>query len=92
MLNARSLKGYAVHVSRARQLQKMISLQTESQIRNDTDVIDVLKQLSSFKIYFNSCGERRQNLAICLRENIIFLMHDTFPGILVIDITKRSFS
>ena len=70
----------------------MISLQTESQIRNDTDVIDVLKQLSSFKIYFNSCGERHQNLAICLRENIICLKHDTFPGILVIDITKRSFN
>ena len=69
----------------------MISLQTESQIRNDTDVIDVLKQLSSFKIYFNSCGERHQNLAICLRENIICLKHDTFLGILVIDITKRSF-
>ena len=44
------------------------------------------------KIYFNSCGERHQNLAFCLRGNIIFLKHDTFPGISVIDITKNSFS
>ena len=43
------------------------------------------------KIYLNSCGERHQNLAIFLRENIILLRYDTFPSISVFDITKNSF-
>ena len=64
----------------------------ESQITNDTDVAEVLEQLSSFKIYFSSCGVTYQNLAICLREYIILLKHDTFPDMSIIDITKSSFS
>ena len=93
MLNARSLKRHAVDISRARQLtENDILCLTESQITNDTDVTEVLEQLSSFKIYFNSCGKRHQNLAICLRDNIILLKHDTFPGISSIEITKSSFS
>ena len=93
MLNARSLKRHAVDISRARQLaENDILCLTESQITNDTDVTEVLEQLSSFKIYFNSCGKRHQNLAICLHDNIILLKHDTFPGISSIDITKSSFS
>ena len=74
LLNVRSLKRYAVDITRARQLtENDILCLTESQITNDTDVIKVLEQLSSFKIYFNSCGKRHQNLAIYLRENIILL-------------------
>ena len=64
----------------------------ESQITNDTDVAEVLEQLSGFKIYFISCGVTHQNLAICLREYIILLKHDTFPDMSIIDITKSSFS
>ena len=93
LLNTKSLKRHAVDISRAWQLtENDILYLTESQITNDTDVTQVLEQLSSFKIYFNSGGERHQNLAICLRENNILLMHDTFPGISIIDITKSSFS
>ena len=93
LLNARSLKRHAVDISIARQLtENDILCLTESQITNDTDVTEVLEQLSSFKIYFNSCGERHQNLAICLREYTVLLKHGTFPGISTIDITKSSFS
>ena len=93
LLKTRSLKRHAVDISRAMQLRENdILCLTESQISNDTDVTEVLEQLSSFKIYFNSCGERHQNIAICLRQNIILLKHDTFPGISIIDITKSSFS
>ena len=65
---------------------------TESHITNYTDVTEVLEQLIILKIYFNSCGERYQNLATCLRENVILLKHDTFPGISINDTTKSSFS
>ena len=76
LLNPRSLTRHAVDVSRARQFtENDILWLTESQITNDTDVTEVLEQLSSFKIYFNSCAERHQELAICLRENIL-LKHD----------------
>ena len=93
MLNTRSLKRHAVDISRAGQrTENDILCLTESQITNDTDVTEVLQQLSSFKFYFNSGVERHQNLAICLRENIILLKHDTFLGISIIDITKSSFS
>ena len=54
LLNARSLKRHAVDISRSRQLtENDILCLTESQIINDTDVTQVLEQLSSFKIYFN---------------------------------------
>ena len=54
LLNARSLKRHAVDISRARHLtENDILCLTESQITNDTDVTQVLEQLSSFKIYFN---------------------------------------
>ena len=94
LLNARLIKRHAVNISRTRQLtENDILCFTESQITNDTDVIEaVIEQLSSFKIYFNSCGETYQNLAICLCENIILLQHDNFPGISIIDITKSIFS
>ena len=64
---------------------------TESQITSDTDVPEVKEQLSTFEIYFNSCGVRHKNLAFCLGQNIV-LSKQTFPGISVIDITKTSFS
>ena len=54
LLNVRSLKRHAVDISRSRQLtENDILCLTESQITNDTDVTQVLEQLSSFKIYFN---------------------------------------
>ena len=65
---------------------------TESQITNDTDVAEIKEQLSTFEIYFNSCGVRHKNLAFCLGQNIVLSKHETFPGISVIDITKSSFS
>ena len=64
---------------------------TESQITSDTDAPEVKEQLSTFEIYFNSCGVRHKNLAFCLGQNIV-LSKQTFPGISVIDITKTSFS
>ena len=67
-------------MSRARQLtENNILCLTENQIRSDTDGAKVLEQLSSFKIYLNSCGVRQQNLAIYLHEHTILLKHDTFP-------------
>ena len=93
LLNTRSLKRHTVDISRARQLtENDILCLTGSQNTNDTDVTEVLEQLSSFKIYLNSCGERHQNLVICLLDNIAVLKHDTFPGISINDITKSSFS
>ena len=65
---------------------------TESQITNDTDVAEIKEQLSTFEIYFNSCGVRHKNLAFCLGQNIVLSKHETFSGISVIDITKTSFS
>ena len=46
-----------------------------SQNKNDNNATEVLEQLSCFKIYFNSSGQRHQNLAICLRENTTLLNH-----------------
>ena len=65
---------------------------TESQITNDTDVAEIKEQLSTFEIYFNSCGVRHKNFAFCLGQNIVLSKHETFSGISVIDITKTSFS
>ena len=92
VLNTRSLKRHAKDMNRARQLtDNYILCLTESQITNDTDVKDLLKQLSTFKIYFNSCGVRQQNLAFCLGQNVFLSIHDTSLGIYVTDITKDSF-
>ena len=63
-----------------------------NQITNDTDVAEIKEQLSTFEIYFNSCGVRHKKLAFCLGQNIDLSKHETFPGISVIDITKTSFS
>ena len=65
---------------------------TESQITNDTDGAEIFEQLNTFKVYFNSCGARQQNLAFCLCQNIVLLKHEAFPGIYIIDIRKDSFS
>ena len=92
MLNARSLKRHNADKNRARQLADNDICLTESQITNDTDVTDILEQLSTFKIYFYSCAVRHQNLAFCPAQNIAFSKDYTFPGISVIDIIKGSFS
>ena len=63
---------------------------TESQIKNDSDLAETKEQLSTFEIYFNSCGVRHKNLAFCLGQNIVLSKHETFPGISVIDITKNN--
>ena len=65
---------------------------TESQIKNDTDGAEIFEQLSTFKVYFNSCGARHKNFAFCLGQNIVLLKHEAFPGISIIDIRKDSFS
>ena len=53
---------------------------------------EVKEQLSTFEIYFSSCGVRHKNIAFCLGQNIVFSKHETFPGISVVDIAKTSFS
>ena len=54
-----SLKRHAACINRARQLTNNATLcLTESQITNNNDGTDILEQLSTFKIYFNSCGVR----------------------------------
>ena len=65
---------------------------TKSKITNDTDGAEIFEQLSTLKVYFNSCGARHQNLAFCLGQNIVLLKHEAFPGIPIIDIRKDSFS
>ena len=89
LLNARSLKRHAADISRTRRLTEndILSL-TESQIANDTDVAEIKEPLSTFEIYFNSCGIRHENLAFCLGQNIVLSKHKVFPSISVIDITK----
>ena len=80
-------------MSRARQLtENDILCLTESQITNDTDVTEIKEQLSTFDIYFNSCGVRHKNLAFYLGQNIVLSKHEPFAGISVIDIAKTSFS
>ena len=92
LLNTQLWKRHAVGISRASKLvENDILCLIESQIIIDTDVAEVLEQLSSFKVYFNSCSTRHQNLKICLHENIL-LKRDTFPGKSVIVIAKSSFS
>ena len=64
LLNARSLKRHAADISRFRRLtENDILCLTESHITNDTDVAEIKEQLSTFEIYFNSCGVRHENLA-----------------------------
>ena len=59
LLNTRSLDRHASDISRARKLtDDDILCLTERQITNDTDKTDMLGQLNTFKIYFNSCGVR----------------------------------
>ena len=54
-----SLKRHAACINRARQLTNNATLcLTESQITNNNDGTDIVEQLSTFKIYFNSCGVR----------------------------------
>ena len=93
MLNTRSLKRHAADISRGRRLKEndILSL-TENQITNDTDVSEIIEQVSTFEIYFNFCGVRHENLIFCLGQNNVLSKHETFPGISVIDITKNSFS
>ena len=53
---------------------------------------EIKEQLSTFEIYFNSCGVRHKNLAFCPGRNIVLSKHETFRGISVINITKTNFS
>ena len=54
LLNTRSLKRHAVDINRVRQLtENDILCLTESQIAYDTDVTEVLKQLSSFFFFLS---------------------------------------
>ena len=64
LLNTRSLKRHAVDISRVKRLtENDILCLTESQITNDTNVAEIKEQLSTFEIYFNSCGVRHESLA-----------------------------
>ena len=65
---------------------------TKSKITKDTDGAESFEQLSTLKVYFNSCGARHQNLAFCLSQNIVLLKHEAFLSISIIDIRKDSFS
>ena len=65
---------------------------TESQIKNDTDRAEIFEQLRTFKVYFNSCGPRHQNIVFWLGKNIVLLKREAFPGICITDIRKDSFS
>ena len=67
LLNTRSLVRHAVDINRTEELMENdILCLTENQITNDTDGAEIFEQLSTFKVYFNSCGGRHQNLAFCL--------------------------
>ena len=71
LLNARSLRYQQSQTS----YRKWYPMFDRSQNKNDNNATEVLEQLSCFKIYFNSSGQRHQNLAICLRENTTLLNH-----------------
>ena len=89
LLNARSLKRHVADISRTSRLtENDILCLTESPTANDTDMAEIKEQLSTFEIYFNSCGVRHENLAFCLGQNIFLSKHEVFPSISVIDITK----
>ena len=64
----------------------------KSQITNYTDGAEIFEQLSTLKVYFNSCCGRHQNLTFRLGQNIVLLKHEAFPGISTTDIRKDSFS
>lgn len=85
MLNIRSLERHAADINRARQLTgNDILCSKENQMKNETDMADILELLNTFKIYFNSFGVRHQSLAFCLGQNIVLSEYDTFTGISVI--------
>ena len=78
---------HAVDINRTKEpMENDILCLTESQITNDSDGRDTFEQLNTFKVYFNSCGARPQNLAFCLVQNIVFLKHEAFPYISITDI------
>ena len=92
LLNTGSLVRHAVDINKTKELMENdVLCLTESQITNDTDGAEIFDQLSTFKVYFNSCGARHQNLAFCLGQNIVLLKHEAFPGISIIDVKKNSF-
>ena len=73
-------------------MENDILILTENQVTNDTDGADIFEQLSTLKVYFNFCGARHQNFGFCRGQIIVFLKHEAFPGISIIDIGKDSFS
>ena len=76
LLNTRSLVRHAVDINRTKQLmENYILCLTETQITNNTDGTEIFEELSTFKVYFNSCGARHQNLAFCLGQNFVLLEH-----------------
>ena len=76
LLNTRSLVRHAVDINRTKQLmENYILCLAETQITNNTDGTEIFEELSTFKVYFNSCGARHQNLAFCLGQNFVLLEH-----------------
>ena len=93
LLNTRCLVRRAVDINRTKELlENKIMYLTENQITNDTDGAEHFEELSTFKVCFNSCAARHQNLAFFLDQNIVLLKHEAFPDISIIDIKKDSFS
>ena len=89
LLDTRSLKRHAADINRVRQLtDNDIPCLTEIQITNDPNVTDILEHLSTFYIYFNSCGVRYQNLTVSLGQIFFLSKHDIFAGISIIHISK----
>ena len=64
---------------------------TKSQITNDTDMTDILEQVSTFKIYFNSCTLGYQNFA-SVSVKILFYQSMKHFQAYVLHIKKCNFS
>ena len=73
LLNMQSLVRHAMDINRTKELMENdILCLTESQITNDTNGAEIFEQLSTFKVYFNSCGARHQTLAFVLVKILFF--------------------
>ena len=65
---------------------------TEMQVLTTSTIVEV-SELPEFNISHNSCYDRFQSIATCLRQSSVYLMcHETMTGASYVEYVKSSFS
>ena len=93
LLNIRSLSKHVLDLKCDQRLKKSdILCLTETQVLTTSTTVAV-SELPEFNIGHNSCYDRFQSIATCLKQSSVHLMcHETMTGASYVEYVKSSFS